>query len=91
MRDDASENTTVHGPIIRYNSLDPIVIIETTAIVITETQKAERRHQRIKGSSFIYHKVSNKCTGFSYTTSHVKIAEIFRERNKMLINEWKRM
>ncbi|EGI65967.1 hypothetical protein G5I_05555 [Acromyrmex echinatior] len=34
----------------RYNSLDPIVIIETTAIVITETQKAERRHQRVKGA-----------------------------------------
>ncbi|KYN35315.1 hypothetical protein ALC56_10490 [Trachymyrmex septentrionalis] len=33
-----------------YNSLDPIVIIETTAIVITETQKAERRHQRVKGA-----------------------------------------
>ncbi|KYN16778.1 hypothetical protein ALC57_10975 [Trachymyrmex cornetzi] len=31
-------------------TLDPIVIIETTAIVITETQKAERRHQRVKGA-----------------------------------------
>ncbi|KYM84310.1 hypothetical protein ALC53_05403 [Atta colombica] len=35
---------------VQYNSLDPIVIIETTAIVITETQKAERRHQRVKGN-----------------------------------------
>ncbi|EZA58076.1 hypothetical protein X777_01457, partial [Ooceraea biroi] len=31
-------------------TLDPIVIDETTTIVITKTQKFDRRHQHVKGS-----------------------------------------
>lgn len=54
MRDDASENATVRGSIVGYSSLEPIVISETTAIVITETQKAKRRHQHVKGSSSVH-------------------------------------
>jgi len=57
MCDDASKNAIVRGPVIIYNSLNPIVISETTAIVITETQKVEKCHQRVKGSSLVSHNV----------------------------------
>ncbi|XP_012534660.1 nuclear hormone receptor E75 isoform X1 [Monomorium pharaonis] len=67
MRDDASES--VRGPIIEYNSLNPIVINETTTIVITETQKAERRHQRVKefdGTTVLCRVCGDKASGFHY-------------------------
>ncbi|TGZ47373.1 Uncharacterized protein DBV15_00059 [Temnothorax longispinosus] len=65
MRDNASENATVRGPIVGYSSSrDPAVVSETTAIVITETQKAERPHQHVKGSFSTLIIMSAKCTGF---------------------------
>ncbi|RLU21313.1 hypothetical protein DMN91_005686 [Ooceraea biroi] len=49
LRDNANEDAIVHEPIVDCNiTLDPIVIDETTTIVITKTQKFDRRHQHVK-------------------------------------------
>jgi hypothetical protein len=47
----ANKDAIVHEPIAGYNiTRDPIVISEASTVVITKTQKADRRHQRAKGS-----------------------------------------
>jgi hypothetical protein len=53
VRDDANENAIVRERIVD-SITGPIVISETATIVITETQKADRCHQRVKGSFIIY-------------------------------------
>lgn len=56
VRDDASKDMIIHRAIIDYNTVvDPIVISETATITTIEMQKApDRRHQHIKGSSFVH-------------------------------------
>ncbi|XP_011640769.1 nuclear hormone receptor E75 isoform X3 [Pogonomyrmex barbatus] len=69
VRDETSENAIVRRPVIRYNNLNPILISEATTIVITETQKAERRLPRVKefdGTTVLCRVCGDKASGFHY-------------------------
>lgn len=79
VRDDANGNAIVRGRIAE-NITNPIVISETATIVITETQKADRCHQRVKGAFIIHHELFDKHIGLQILSrSSLAIVEILSE------------